>query len=696
MGTTGRTIKLNLDVLKAELARSQWTAQAIEEKICRKIPVSAATLRKWRLGQRDPFLRAACILADILELPRAALLVGYEKRPHDLRVAILPHPRSSLFIGRQADISALARTLSGPRPSPVVVTAPSGFGKTQLVNEFAHRNREKYDLAVWCNAESSEQLHASLLQFADACAPATAQTELFVRLSQITAQATSTLVVLDNLNNPHITDQLLPQIKSAHIVATGHPTTSWLPMFRPLPIGGLDIEAASELLSTVANSPDVRSAERIALQLSCSPTQLIQTGMLCRAAGKSLDQWRVVDGDIYALDSVTALADYETKKLFGWKPVLDTVSTQTSLANSLLRASLVSPDSIPSILIANSAGDAVNDLLALTSNYLASSSDEHFLYIHRSLQMAARAYFSNEHIADALRMVLGILETLAPVEVDEAESVDRYYDLAPHAVVALEHADTILMTVHPHRILTGIALVFRRQGLMDAAERLAIRALKTAPPEHAIHLHIYLCDIYKHLRKMQSGLDSGFAAERAYDALALDRPRLKAAIYNNLGNIYLRAEEAFGAEKFYVKALDIDIITGNKRGESIRKLNIAEARRLRGDFVGAIELGKQSIDAGVEGYGPSHERVARRYISLAETLLMTSDSSQAVQYIRKALMILLTCNGAHVPTVAHILNLLERTPFESTGGCIEEAHQVAERFNVPFTPHEPQKGELPQ
>lgn len=50
--------------------------------------------------------------------------------------------------------------------SLLMISGLGGIGKTQLVLEYAHRYRKKYEAVLWVHADSSEHLSAALEQLA--------------------------------------------------------------------------------------------------------------------------------------------------------------------------------------------------------------------------------------------------------------------------------------------------------------------------------------------------------------------------------------------------------------------------------------------------------------------------------------------------------------------------------------------------
>jgi len=125
----------------------------------------------------------------------------------------MPFPRNALFTGREADLRALAQTLS---PAPTVSAPPSvlvmqvvqgmgGVGKTQLAVEFAYRYGRFFHGVHWINAQQPGLLEAEVV----ACGlemgltpwPETLPEQLALTL-KVWATGGPRLVIFDNLEDP--------------------------------------------------------------------------------------------------------------------------------------------------------------------------------------------------------------------------------------------------------------------------------------------------------------------------------------------------------------------------------------------------------------------------------------------------------------------------------------------------------------
>jgi hypothetical protein len=142
----------------------------------------------------------------------------------------VPYPPNSLFIGRDAQLAALAQMLTENATAVVapVIAGMGGVGKTQLASEFAHRQRAAFPGGVfWLNMEQPETIENQLalcagpggLDVSDYDDLNPDQRRELVKAAW--AQATPRrLVVFDNLEDPRILKQYRPFVGSSCLLIT--------------------------------------------------------------------------------------------------------------------------------------------------------------------------------------------------------------------------------------------------------------------------------------------------------------------------------------------------------------------------------------------------------------------------------------------------------------------------------------------
>jgi hypothetical protein len=122
-----------------------------------------------------------------------------------------------------------ARLESAFRPGPatqvVVLTGPSGVGKTQLAAGYARaRMAEGWPMVAWINAGSHEEMVAGLLEFADALSlrvPEEGSARALERLRQHPPTGTQpSLVIFDGVASPDVVRPYLPSVAGWRVIVT--------------------------------------------------------------------------------------------------------------------------------------------------------------------------------------------------------------------------------------------------------------------------------------------------------------------------------------------------------------------------------------------------------------------------------------------------------------------------------------------
>jgi hypothetical protein len=158
---------------------------------------------------------------------------------------------------RSADEAALVGAFHGykGKSSPVVVvTGPSGVGKTQLAAGYARaRMSEGWPLVAWINSGSQEEMLAGLLDFADAMSlrvPEEGSSRAVERLRQHPPTGTQpSIIVFDGVVDVEAVRPYLPTMPGWRVIVTsGAPDADTLGIELPLDLApGGDLAAQSGL-----------------------------------------------------------------------------------------------------------------------------------------------------------------------------------------------------------------------------------------------------------------------------------------------------------------------------------------------------------------------------------------------------------------------------------------------------------------
>ena len=222
--------------------------------------------------------------------------------PAGSRLPLTPNP---LFVGRQAALQTLARTLKGGETvaiGPLTVAAATGgggYGKTQLAVEFAHRYGQYFAGGVfWLNFATAEGVTAEIAScggagFLDlrpdyATLPLADQVKLVLAAWQ---DGQPRLLIFDNCEEPTLLKQWRPTSGACRILVTSRRATWDRALHvQPLPLGVLArTESVALLQSFRAEQPLGATAmlDAIAAELGDLPLAL-------HLAGSFLERYQTV------------------------------------------------------------------------------------------------------------------------------------------------------------------------------------------------------------------------------------------------------------------------------------------------------------------------------------------------------------------------------------------------------------------
>jgi tetratricopeptide (TPR) repeat protein len=191
---------------------------------------------------------------------------------------------NKVFVGRQQDLKALARLLKGGKAAAIgqvaAATGLGGIGKTQLANEFAHRYGQFFAGGVyWLNFADPQAIPAEVA----ACSPPQQEGfELEAQVKQVLVawqSALPRLLIFDNCEEQFLLEQWLPKAGASRVLVTSR-RQSWDEALGVdmLPLGVLDRDESTKLLSTLAAHLTQEQANAIADELGDLPLALHMAG----------------------------------------------------------------------------------------------------------------------------------------------------------------------------------------------------------------------------------------------------------------------------------------------------------------------------------------------------------------------------------------------------------------------------------
>ncbi|MEV6303027.1 hypothetical protein AB0M02_26670 [Actinoplanes sp. NPDC051861] len=364
------------------------------------------------------------------------------------RVFRVPFPVDPEFVGRDAEMAALAETLTTGSRAVVnqTIAGLGGIGKTQLAAHLAHAVADRFRIVWWIEAEHRSTMETSLRELGRAIGldkPSGA--EALTRLSSPDGPA-DWLLIYDNVESPESLRGMLPTRGAGNVlITTRH--QDWPAWASVTNLGPLSPEAAATLLS--GHTGD-QTAERIAKMFGCLPLALRQAAAQLRA-GMSLERYeellrsRFVD----AVSSAAPLPDYSHS-------VADVILMARSAAEAvegesgrlLLLLALLDADGVETSLLKHlPPGDPLSDplvmaraLAALKRYSLVTPARWSLAHaVHRVVQEVVRSAASEDDVATAARtavlMLTGEVDSWAGHRYEHrvsrtAEHLKRLLDIA--------------------------------------------------------------------------------------------------------------------------------------------------------------------------------------------------------------------------------------------------------------------------
>ena len=573
--------------------------------------------------------------------------------------------RNASFVGRSSLLLRIGEALSGEAAFVTqVVRGMGGVGKSELALEYAHRERERYDLTWWIAAEEPEAVPLQLDQLASALGlPGVDGAE---RLDAVRRWLESTprwLLILDNVEEWTAVRRHLPRAGEGHVlVTTRQPdidpaaipvdlfTSREAEHFIRVKLGDRQLDA-SPLLDAVGRLP-------LALEQACS--YILETGCSVEeyavlfeertaellAVGDTGDH----DGTVAA---TFALALEQAEVLCARNDLCsDPVGLATVLAFlgadqvpvSLLRH--LHDEDVPGVTAGlRSVGEdaLVRDAsLGVLRRVGLIERDGPLVSMHRLVQAVVRGGLDDEASAGWVRSVLHLLLRALPDPVDHRRWRE-FERLLPHVEAALQHQGAA--PEPSERLLRQVGSFFDEMAQVEAAEGSLQRALQIGEELHGPNGAEVAAtlDLLGIVQRKQGDLES--ARESQERALAIkeglygvDHPEV-AKTLGNLGNVQLKQSDLESARESQERALEIEEqVYGADHPEVAKTLgNLGIVYRAQGDLESARESQERALAIKEGVYSADHPEVANTLVNLGTVYRAQGDLESAGDCWRQAL-----------------------------------------------------------
>jgi hypothetical protein len=186
------------------------------------------------------------------------------------------------FVGRGTELDALAGVLAaGSGVIAQAVAGLGGVGKTELALRHAWACRDRYRLVWWVTADTPANIQAGLAALAYRLVPVlqtatTAEQAAGWAVGWLQTHP-GALLLLDNVEQPADTQQLLGQLAGTHVLVTIRRDLGWQRFgLTPVRLGVLAPPAAADLLLELTGEADPDAAAGLAADLGHLPLALDQ------------------------------------------------------------------------------------------------------------------------------------------------------------------------------------------------------------------------------------------------------------------------------------------------------------------------------------------------------------------------------------------------------------------------------------
>lgn len=562
----------------------------------------------------------------------------------------VPHARNPNFTGREHEINLLHGSLNSGKPGTTfqAMSGLGGVGKTQIALEYAYRYARDYHVVWWLRADDPATLAADFADLARALAlPGGNDADQRLAIDAVVrwlAQNGRWLLIFDSAREPKEVMPYLSKSGTGHVIVTSR-QPSWRGVAMTMPLREMFRGEAVAFLLKRTGQNDVGAANSLAEALGDLPLALAQAGAYMEESGASLSSYiELFKKRQRELLRRSAAGDTTPTVATTWDIAFKEAQSRSAAAAELLSlAAFLAPEDIPRDALIEGAEDlptalaeAVRDPLALDDAIAALRRcslievQEDSLSVHRLVQAVVRERLSEEERRAWIEHAVSLVWSVFPSELDDARSAwpvcARWL---PHARAALAHAEAASVNIEvTHLLLRDVAKYLRMRGAFADSKELFTRALAIAEALHG-KSHPHVATILTGLGLVLKELGELDAAKRyAERALKIDEenfgpkdPRV-ARDANNLATILWRLNDLPGARDKVARALEIDELSlGKDHPELTLRLNdLGFLLREMNNFEGAREHLERALKIGEKAYGPDNPNVASFLSNLAGVL----------------------------------------------------------------------------
>jgi class 3 adenylate cyclase/tetratricopeptide (TPR) repeat protein len=627
--------------------------------------------------------------------------------PSDLSIVDTAEFRSvPSFSGRDDELDAVQSALADDG-TVAVVHGLGGVGKSSIAREYGWRNRDKYSVLWWLNAQTEDGIIDGLLRLGTMFVQGLDQLPDRRVAAQRVVNAVlggfdkPALLVFDNLEDEKVMRTWLPRT-GARALATSRDTALSSDVIA-IPLQIWSIETAVAYLHRASGRADLseNDARAIAQALGALPLAMAHAAASLRSA-RMVSPQRYLERVTEHLKTAPRGTEYPRSVFATFRTAIAQAEMQAPGAEAVLCfAASFASDSIPDELFRQPSENytipelraAIDDALkidevlgALDRLSLLKFTEASRTYgVHRLVQLAARDLIGQAE--DAWRECAVIVAAAAFPKVEFA-TWPQCERLVSHARAALASLPTISESMPAAQLAFFCGSYLRERAEYAAAEELHTRALrireKTRGPGHP--------DVADSLTNLAIAIgEQGRHSEAAplfQRALAIrekvfgpDHPLVARAL-TNLATVYDKRREFAVSEALNSRALAIfaNALGPGHPHTAFAIVNLAHSYMRQERYSEAETLQARALAIREKVLGPDHPDVSVSLNNLADAYRAQGRYTEAEPLLTRALEIRRKALGTDHPSIANVLDTLAALYRDE--GCVTDAEMAYRRALV--------------
>ncbi|MBV9084560.1 MAG: tetratricopeptide repeat protein [Acidobacteriaceae bacterium] len=619
----------------------------------------------------------------------------------------LPHARNPFFVGREAELSSIAKnfSLSSGVGTVQVICGMAGVGKTQLVLEYLYRYGSKYPAVAWLGSVEKAGARAPLES-------TTATPDGNRGLSTVGTRSElldwrGGLLILDDVDNSSIFDVASFGDTRTHVLITSR-ASEWPIQYRTLHLSPFSREESIQYLLKRTGQSDSNTASNIANELGDLPLALEQAAAFIEGTHSSmreyLDTLEINPRDL--LRTGSPRSDYSSSVALSIGLALDHMAASDVQASEILNllafcdsrdipvsliTSSISSKAIPAALVKGRELESALRSLAAAS-LVSVTSDS--IDVHKLIQAITRERLAQYGLqSEWLGRTVIALSSVFSFQKSDNRTWVLAARLVPHILRCVGFAERICApSPEPPRLLMRVSALLLEKRELTEAERITRWALNLATavagPVNAEVARA--ANQLAQILRAQGNLEE--ALRYAREALTLNE-RIWGPIHGYTASAastvaqVLQAQGNFDEALLFIeKAQEINLSEYGQQNPYAGSTAITIAQILlgKGDFVGALRQAQQALEIDLRHFGDKHPYVANAHLTIGSVLHAQRRYAEALLHFESALQINRDVLGDHVYT-ADVLSkiaavLQDAGAFEKALSHAKLALEMAERL----------------